>query len=58
VNAALDAMFCSICIAFEINTATSNFSLDEGYTNFKHVYSPIERHENSRIHSNAVENYF
>jgi len=51
-------MFCSICIAFGLNTASSNFSSPEGCNNFKHVYSAIERHENSHIHSNAVEHYF
>jgi hypothetical protein len=51
-------MFCSICIAFGINTATSNFSFEEGCTNFKNVYSAIVHHETSRIHSNAAENYF
>lgn len=51
-------MFCFICIAFGLNTASSNFSSPEGCNNFKHVYSAIERHENSHIHSNAVEHYF
>lgn len=50
------SMFCSICIAF--GTTKSNFTSDEGCTNFKHVYLALERHENFNVHCNSVENYF
>ncbi|XP_022183168.1 zinc finger MYM-type protein 1-like [Myzus persicae] len=50
------SMFCSICIAF--GSGISNFSSNSGCTNLKSMYSAIERHEKSIIHTNAVESYF
>lgn len=49
------AIYCSICMVFSSSSTSSNFCT--GCTNFKNMYATIEAHENSIVHSLAVESF-